>query len=184
VRLVVGISGATGAQYGIRLLEALKEMGTVETHLVVTDIAWKIIEAECSKKPDELKALAHVTYDINNLHAAISSGSFLTEGIIVAPCSAKTLSAVASGYGENVLVRACDVALKERRRTVLIVRETPLHLGHIRNMERVTEMGGIILPPTPSFYNNPQTIDDIVGQTVGRALDLFDFDHSLVKRWG
>ncbi|MBI1987605.1 MAG: UbiX family flavin prenyltransferase [Nitrospinae bacterium] len=184
MRLIVGISGASGAIYGVRLLEVLKEYPEVETHLVITDPGKKTLLMETEYKVEEVEALADYCYDVRDIGASISSGSFKTDGMVVAPCSVKTLSAIAHSYTDNLLIRACDVALKERRRLVLLFRETPLHLGHLRNLERVAEMGGIVLPPVPAFYHKPKTLLDVVDQTVGKVLDLFGINHQLFRRWG
>lgn len=182
-RLVVGISGATGAIYGIRLLEFLSK-SDVETHLVVSGSAEKTIRMETSWKLEEVKALASVTYNMEDVGADISSGSFQAEGMVIIPCSIKSLSAIANSYNENLLIRAADVALKERRKLVVVVRETPLHRGHLSLMMNVADAGGIILPPIPAFYFLPKTIDDLINHTVGRVLDVFGIDHHLVNRWG
>ena len=181
--MIVGISGASGVIYGVRALQVLSKLG-VETHLVITEPAIKNLTIETEYTPDEVKRLATYTHDVNNVAAAIASGSFPAEGMLVAPCSVKTLSAIANSYADNLLVRAADVTLKERRRLVLLVRETPLHEGHIELMAKVTRMGGIIMPPVPAFYHQPRTIDDILDQTIGKALDLFSMDARLFKRWG
>jgi len=182
-RLIVGISGASAAIYGIRLLEVLQ--GTeVETHLVISSAARKIILMETDFTVEAVEAMADYAYDIDDLGAAIASGSFKTDGMVIIPCSIKSLSAIAHSYGANLLLRAADVTLKERRRLVAVVRETPLHRGHLQLMLRATEMGAIIFPPLPAFYHRPKTIEDIVDHTVGRVLDLFDIDHALFKRWG
>lgn len=181
-RLIVGMSGATGAIYGIRLLEVLRDLG-VESHLVMSQAAEKNIVLETNRRVEDVKALATVVYPFEDISAAISSGSFITAGMVVAPCSIRTLSGIANSYNENLLVRAADVTLKERRRLVLLARETPLHAGHLRLMMQVTEMGGIILPPMPAFYHHPQTIDDIINQTVGKVLDMFGIEHRLFRRW-
>jgi 4-hydroxy-3-polyprenylbenzoate decarboxylase len=182
-RLVVGITGATGAIYGIRLLEFLSK-SDVETHLVVSTSAEKTIRMETSWTVDQVKALASVTYNMDDVGADISSGSFHTEGMVVIPCSIKSLSAIANSYNENLLIRAADVMLKERRKLVLVVRETPFHRGHLSLMLNVADAGGVILPPIPAFYFLPKTLDDIINHTVGRALDVFEIDHSLFNRWG
>jgi 4-hydroxy-3-polyprenylbenzoate decarboxylase len=182
-RLVVGISGATGAIYGIRLLEFLSK-SDVETHLVISNSAEKTIHMETSWTLEQVKALATVTYDMEDVGADISSGSFRTEGMVVIPCSIKSLSAIANSYNDNLLIRAADVMLKERRKLVLVVRETPLHRGHLSLMLKVADVGGVILPPIPAFYFLPKTLDDIINHTVGRALDVFEIDHSLFNRWG
>jgi len=182
MRIVVGISGASGAIYGVRILEVLRQLG-VETHLVLSETAGGTIEFETGRPVDDVLALATRVYPVDDVAAAISSGSFRTDGMVIAPCSIKTLSGVANSYNDNLLTRAADVTLKERRRLVLVVRETPLHLGHLRLMTAVTEMGAVLLPPMPAFYHKPQTIDDIVNQTVGKVLDQFQLDASLFKRW-
>lgn len=182
-RLIVGISGASGIVYGVKMLQALQETG-VETHLVMTKSAEITLAYELpGTKVAQVQALADVVHPIGDIAAAISSGSFRTTGMIVAPCSVRSLSEIAHGTTGNLLTRAADVVLKERRRLVLMLRETPLHLGHLRAMTQVTEMGAIVMPPVPAFYQQPETIEDIVAQTVGRALDLFGFDIGLVKRW-
>lgn len=183
-RIVVGISGATGAIYGIRLLEVLQGLTQVEMHLVISETAREIIPEETDWSVAQVEALATRVYDNQDLGAALSSGSFQTEGMIIAPCSIKTLGAIANSLSSNLLVRAADVTLKERRRLVLVVRETPLHLGHLRRMAEVTEAGAIILPPMPAFYHHPKTLDDIVNHTVGRVLDQFHLEHRLFERWG
>jgi len=182
-RLVVGISGATGAMYGIRLLEFLSK-SDVETHLVISTSAEKTIRMETSWTLEQVKALATVTYKMEDVGADISSGSFHAEGMVVIPCSIKSLSAIANSYNENLLIRAADVALKERRKLVLVVRETPLHRGHLSLMLDVADAGGVILPPIPAFYFLPKTLDDIINHTVGRVLDVFEIDHRLFNRWG
>lgn len=181
-RLIVGISGASGAIYGIRLLEALKD-SPVETHLVISRAAAQTIAAETPFSLQDVKALAHVVHANQDVGASIASGSFQTSGMVVAPCSIKSLSEITTGITANLLSRAADVVLKERRRLVLLVRETPLHIGHLRSMTQASEMGAIIMPPVPAFYIAPRTVDDIVNHTVGRILDLFAIDSSLVKRW-
>ena len=182
-RLIVGISGASAAIYGIRLLEVLRETD-VETHLVISSAAKKIILMETDFTVEEVEMMADHVYDIDDIGAAIASGSFKTDGMAVIPCSIKSLSAIANSYGANLLLRAADVTLKERRRLVAVVRETPLHRGHLQLMLRLTDMGAIIFPPLPAFYHRPQTVADIVDHTVGRVLDLFDVDHALFERWG
>ena len=177
------MNGATGAVYGIRLLQVLSGMKNIETHLVISSAGEQTIEIETEYKAHEIKALASRWYRIDDIGAGIASGSFKHDGMIVAPCSMKTLSAIAHSYADNLLTRAADVTLKERRRLLLLVRETPLHLGHLRNMVSVAEMGGIIMPPAPAFYHKPQSIQDIVDHIVGKALDLFDIEHSLFDRW-
>jgi 4-hydroxy-3-polyprenylbenzoate decarboxylase len=182
VRLVVGICGATGAIYGIRLLEALRDAG-VETHLVISKAAERTIGWETPYTVEQIGRLATVRYPVGDIGAALSSGSFQTAGMIVAPCSVKTLAAIAHGFCDNLLTRAADVTLKERRRLALVLREAPLTLAHIRNMAACAEMGAILVPPVPAFYNHPKTVDDIVNHTVGRILDLFSIDSGLVRRW-
>jgi 4-hydroxy-3-polyprenylbenzoate decarboxylase len=182
-RLVVGITGATGAIYGIRLLEFLSR-SEIETHLIVSTSAEKTISMETSFTLDQVKGLATVTYNMEDVGADISSGSFHTEGMVVIPCSIKSLSAIANSYNENLLIRAADVTLKERRKLVLVVRETPLHKGHLNLMLKVADVGGVILPPIPAFYFLPKTMDDLINHTVGRVLDVFGLDHSLFNRWG
>jgi 4-hydroxy-3-polyprenylbenzoate decarboxylase len=183
-RLVVGLSGASGAIYGVRLLEVLKDTPGVETHLIVSRSAEVSLGLETGRSLDEVNALADVVYDHSDLAAPLSSGSFLTLGMMVVPCSMKSLAQIALSLGDNLLARAADVTLKERRRLVLVTRETPLHLGHLRNMTAVTEMGGVVLPPVHSFYHDPKTIMDVVDQTVGKMLDLFEIGHDLFRRWG
>jgi 4-hydroxy-3-polyprenylbenzoate decarboxylase len=182
-RLVVGISGASGVVYGVRLLEALHG-SDIETHLVISKSAEMTLAYETDRKLADLHALASQVHAAQDLGAAISSGSFKTIGMIVAPCSIRSLSEIAWGTTTSLLTRAADVVLKERRRLVLMVRETPLHLGHLRAMTAAAENGAIILPPVPGFYSLPATVEDIVDQSVGRALDLFDIETELVKRWG
>jgi 4-hydroxy-3-polyprenylbenzoate decarboxylase len=181
-RLVIGITGASGTVYGARLLEVLRD-APVETHLVISDAARRVAELETSYTAEQLEALADVSYGFGEIEAAISSGSFLTMGMVIAPCSIKTLSGIACCASGTLLTRAADVVLKERRRLVLVVRETPLHLGHLRLMTTVAEYGAIVLPPVPGFYHGPKTIDDIVDQTVGKILDQFGLEHGLFKRW-
>ena len=181
-RLVVGISGASGVIYGIRLLEALKNF-PVESHLVMTRTAEVTLAHETRMKVAQVRRLADTVYRIDDLAASVSSGSFRTMGMIVAPCSMRSLGEIANGITSNLLTRAADVVLKERRKLVLMVRETPLHAIHLRNMTRLAEMGAIIAPPVPAFYNKPKTLDDVIDHTVGRVLDLFDLDTGKVKRW-
>ena len=182
-RIIIGLSGASGAIYGIRALEALKEVPGVETHLVLSPSAERTIIEETNWKVSDVQALADVVHLHHDIGAAVASGSFITAGMIVAPCSIKTLSQIANSHNDNLLARAADVCLKERRRLVLLVRETPLHLGHIELMAQVTRYGAVILPPVPAFYNQPQTIDDIINHTVGKALDQFEIPHQIMKRW-
>lgn len=182
MRLVVGISGATGAIYAIKLLEVLKELG-VETHLIISQWAEKTIQLETSYDIEEVKGLAAVVYSSMNQAAMISSGSARNDGMVIVPCSMKTLAAVSHGYGDNLLSRSADVTLKERRRLVLVPREAPLSEIHLENMLRLSRMGAVILPPMPAFYNKPETIEDIVLHTVSRILDQFGIDNSVSKRW-
>jgi len=181
-RLIVGISGASGVIYGVRTLELLRPLG-IETHLVITRSAQITLAHEVNAKIEEVRALASVVHRIDDVGASISSGSFKTMGMIIAPCSIRTMSEIASGVTSSLLTRAADVVLKERRRLVLLVRETPLHLGHLRTMMQLSEMGAIVTPPVPGFYARPQTIDDIVNHSVGRALDLFGIESGTVRRW-
>ena len=182
-RLIVGITGATGIVYGVRLLELLRGTG-IETHLVVSRAADLTRAHELDLSAKELRALAAVHYPITDVGAAIASGSFRTMGMVVAPCSARTLAEIATGVTSSLLTRAADVTLKERRRLVLLFRETPLHAGHIRNMLAATEAGAVVMPPVPAFYGRPASIDDLVVSTVCRALDLFDIDVGRLRRWG
>lgn len=182
-RIIVGVSGASGAIYARRTLQALAGAG-LESHLVVSKAAEMAIAYELGEKAREFSALAAKTYAVADVGAAIASGSFLTRGMLIVPCSVRTMSEIATGVTTTLLTRAADVVLKERRRLVLMVRETPLHLGHLRTMTALAEMGAIIAPPVPAFYAEPQTVEDIVDQSVGRALDLFDIDHDLARRWG
>ena len=181
--LIIGITGASGVIYGIRLLEVLSANKDIETHLVISEAGETNIKYETNWKIEDIKALADYSYDIKDVGARPASGSFKTDGMIVIPCTVKTMSALANSYNENLLIRAGDVTLKERRKLVLVVRETPLHLGHIRNMERLAEMGAIIMPPVPSFYHRPKTVQDIVDHTLGKILDIFGINHSLFQRW-
>jgi flavin prenyltransferase len=180
--IIVGISGASGAIYGIRLLETLCNK-KIPVHLIVSKSAALTLKEETDVSIDHVRGLAQATYQNSDIGAAISSGSFRTRGMVIAPCSIRTLSDIAYGTTDSLLSRAADVTLKERRRLVLVVREAPLHAGHLRSMLAATENGAVIVPPVPAFYHRPKTIDDIVNQTVGRCLDLFDIDVGLVKRW-
>jgi 4-hydroxy-3-polyprenylbenzoate decarboxylase len=182
-RIIIAITGASGAVYGIRALELLREIPDVETHLVMTKAARATIGYETDRSVAEVRALADVVHSENDLGASISSGSFRTAGMLVAPCSVKTLSGIASSYDESLVVRAADVVLKERRRLVLLLRETPLHAGHLRLMSDVTASGAIVMPPVPAFYTRPASVADIVDHTVGRSLDLLDVDTDAVQRW-
>jgi 4-hydroxy-3-polyprenylbenzoate decarboxylase len=183
MRIVVGISGASGALYAIRLLEVLKDLN-VETHLVMTKAAERIVELETNHTKSEVIALAARYYDINDLEAPISSGSFKTDGMVVIPCSMKTLAGIALGYSSNLLLRAADVTLKEGRKLVLVPRETPLNIIHILNMYRVAKAGAIILPAMPAFHHKPKSIDDLINYIVGKVLDVFGIEHSLYRTWG
>lgn len=184
-RLVVGISGASGVLYGVRLLEVLAEVSEVETHLVLSRAALGTLALELPDWPPErIRALATFSYEPEDLAAPLASGSFRTEAMVVVPCSMKTLAALAHGHADNLLVRAGDVALKERRRLILVPRETPLHLGHLRNMVALAEMGAVLVPPAVSFYHRPLTVQDVVDHTVGKVLDLLSIEHDLFQRWG
>jgi polyprenyl P-hydroxybenzoate/phenylacrylic acid decarboxylase-like protein len=183
-RLVVAITGASGAIYGVRLLEQLRASGAAETHLVMSSSAVMTAQQELDMRRTDIEALADVVHNVKDIGATIASGSFKSSGMVVAPCSMKTLASIAHGLADNLVARAADVMLKERRRLVLVARETPLNLAHLRNMASVTEMGGIIFPPVPAFYTRPASLDELVNHTVGRLLDLFDLPHAgLVKRW-
>jgi 4-hydroxy-3-polyprenylbenzoate decarboxylase len=183
-RLIVGLSGASGVIYGIRLLEVLKGIPDVETHLIVSKGAEVTLRLETQTSLADLKALAHVVHEHGNLAAPISSGSFRVMGMVVIPCSMKSMAQIALSLGDNLLSRAADVTLKERRKLVLVPRESPLHLGHLRHMTAVTEMGAVLLPPAPSFYHGPTNIMDLVDQTLGKVLDQFEIEHQLFRRWG
>ncbi len=182
-RIVVGISGASGAVYGVRLLQALQGMAGVESHLVVSDAGWRTLRHELALAPAAVQALADVAHELDDVGAAIASGSFAAHGMVVAPCSMRTLAAIAQAQSDNLLTRAADVMLKERRRLVLLTRESPLHLGHLRNMVAATELGAIVCPPVPAFYQRPGTVDEIVLHSVARALDLLGLPHDLAPRW-
>jgi polyprenyl P-hydroxybenzoate/phenylacrylic acid decarboxylase-like protein len=182
-RIVVAITGATGAIYGVRLLEELRRQGTIETHLVVSKAGFLSAATELDLGRSELEALGDIVHADRDVGASIASGSFRTDGMIVAPCSMRTLAAIATGVTDNLVTRAADVALKERRRLVLLARETPLGLVHLRNMVTVTEMGAVVFPPVPAFYARPESLEAMVDQTVGRVLDQFDLDSPLVRRW-
>jgi 4-hydroxy-3-polyprenylbenzoate decarboxylase len=181
--LIVGITGASGVIYGIRLLEVLKTNKEVETHLIISEAGEAIIKHETDWELKKVRALADVCYDIDDIGSRLSSGSFKRDGMVIAPCSMKTLSALANSYTDNLIARSADVTLKERKRLVLLARETPLHLGHLRNMVKLTEMGAVIFPPVPAFYYKPQTIQDLIDYTTGRVLDIFDIKHNLLPRW-
>jgi 4-hydroxy-3-polyprenylbenzoate decarboxylase len=182
-RLIIAITGATGVVFGIRLLEVLRDLGGIETHLIVSDAGWLTIEHELQLSKDAVRAKADVVHSAKNIGAAVSSGSFDCDGMIVAPCSMKTLAAIAHGLSDNLISRAADVTLKERRKLTLMVRETPLSLIHLRNMTAITEAGGIIFPPVPAFYQMPNSLDDVVNHTVGRVLDGHGIDAKLAPRW-
>ncbi|MDO8693096.1 MAG: UbiX family flavin prenyltransferase [Sheuella sp.] len=181
-RLIVAITGASGTVYGVRILQALKE-SDIETHLVMSDSAKLTMAAETDFQPQQVEALADVVHSAKNVGATIASGSFMTLGMVIAPCSVNTMSEIAWGMTGNLISRAADVVLKERRRLVLLVRETPLHAGHLKSMLQVTENGAIVMPPIPAFYAKPNTIDEMIDHTIGRALDLFQIDTDLVQRW-
>ena len=183
MRLIIGMSGASGVIYGIRLLEVLSEVEQVETHLVLSNSAKLNIAIETDRNSKEVQDLADEVYSNKDIAARLASGSFKTDGMIVAPCAVKTLSAIANSYADSLLVRAADVVLKERRRLVLVPRETPLHTGHCELLLKASQMGAILAPPMPAHYINPQTVDDLVDHHVGRLLDLFDLDPGLVQRW-
>jgi 4-hydroxy-3-polyprenylbenzoate decarboxylase len=185
-RIVVAISGASGVTYGVRMLELLQKT-KFETHLIISRAGKLNIEIETSYKPGQVEAMADFTYDHKDMAASLASGSFLTEGMVVIPCTIKSLSGIANSYNENLLVRAADVTLKEKRKLVLVVRETPLHIGHLRLMTMAAEMGAHLLPPVPSFYSfyhQPKTIEDIIDQTIGKVFDYIGIEHELFNRWG
>lgn len=181
-RLIVAITGATGVIYAVRLLRILRD-SDIETHLIVSDAGVLNLHQELDMSRKHVEALAHVVHNVRDVGAAIASGSFLSAGMIVTPCSMKTLASIANGLSDNLITRAADVILKERRRLVLMVRETPFNLAHLRNMTNVTEMGGIVYPPLPAFYHRPASIDEMVDHTLGRVLDLFPVTHDLTPRW-
>jgi len=182
-RIIVAISGASGAVYGVRLLQKLRELGQVQTHLVVSGAGWLNIEQELGMPRGEVEALADMVYPVQDVGASLASGSFRCDGMVIAPCSMRTLAAVALGLSDNLITRAADVMLKERRRLILMARETPLNLAHLRNMTSVTEMGGIVFPPVPGFYHRPQTIEEMVGHSVSRVLDLLGLPQADAARW-
>jgi len=182
-RLIVAMTGATGSIYGIRILERLRAMGGWETHLIISDAGLMNAWEDHRLKRRDIEKLADVAHPVRDVGATIASGSFLTEGMVIAPCSMKTLAAVAHGFADNLITRAADVILKERRRLVLLTREAPLNLAHLRNMVQVTEMGGVIFPPVPAFYSHAKTIDGMVNHTVGRLLDMFGIQHETITRW-
>ena len=184
-RLIIGISGASGAIYGVRLLQVLRDVAEVETHLVMSPAARQTLALETSFSLRDVQALVDVVHDVRDIAASVSSGSFKTAGMIILPCSIKTLSGIVHSYTDSLLTRAADVVLKERRPLVLCVRETPLHLGHLRLMTQAAELGAVIMPPVPAFYHNPQSLDDVINQTVNRVIDQFDIDlpTDLFTRW-
>ena len=182
-RIVIGISGASGVIYGVRMLGLLKDTD-YETHLILSEAGRLNIKIETDYRPDEVEALADHVYDQRDMAAGLASGSFLTQGMVVAPCTIKTLSGIANSYNENLLIRTADVTLKEKRKLVLVVRETPLHKGHLRLMTIAADMGAHILPPVPGFYHRPKTIQDIIDQTIGKVFDYLDIEHNLFARWG
>lgn len=182
-RLIVAITGATGSIYGLRLLEVLRRLGGWESHLILSDAGALNAWQDHGLTRRDINRLADVVHNVRDIGASIASGSFITHGMVIAPCSMKTLAGIAHGYSDNLVTRAADVVLKERRRLVLLPREAPLNLAHLRNMVAVTEMGGIIFPPVPAFYSHAKTVDDIVNHTVGRVLDLFGIEHDEIERW-
>ena len=182
-RLIVGLSGSSGLPYGIRLLEVLRKLGTHEVHLILTDAAKLNISVETDWRTRDVEKLADVVHNVMNISASLASGSFRTEGMIVAPCSIRTLSAITNSFADNLLVRAADVTLKERRRLVLMPREAPLHVGHCKLLYHASQLGAIVFPPMPAFYGRPRTIEDLIDATVGRVLDLFGIDSGTVPRW-
>lgn len=183
-RIIVGISGSSGVIYGVRMLQSLRRIGGLETHLIVSDAADRTLAIETDMRSEQLRDLCDIYHRNDNLAASIASGSFRTEGMIVIPCSIRTLSGIANCYAENLMLRAADVTLKERRRLVLVVRETPLHKGHLELMLRATDYGAVIMPPVPALYNREQSLGEIIDQTVGRCLDSLGIEHELVPRWG
>ncbi len=183
MKLIIAITGASGAIFGIKLLEILKEFSEIQTHLIISKSASLTIKSETNYKLIDIKNLASFSYNADDISTCLASGSFKTDGMIIAPCSIKTMSAIAHSYCDNLITRSADVILKERKKLVLMLRETPLHLTHLRNMVSITENGGIIYPPVPAFYNNPETIDDLINHTVYRMLDLFDIENDQLKRW-
>lgn len=183
MRFIVDISGASGVVYGIRILEILSKIKGIETHLIISEAGEKIIRHETDWKIEDIRAMADFSYDVHDLGAPVSSGSFRTYGMVIAPCSIKTMSGLADSYNENLLIRAGDVVLKERKKLVLLPRETPFHIGHLRIMQKLAEMGAILMPPVPAFYHKPQTIQDIIDHTAGKVLDIFEIEHNLFQRW-
>lgn len=182
-RLIIAITGATGAVYGVRLLQVLQSLPEVETHLLISDAGVLSLHQETGMGRKEVEPLAHVVHNVRDTGASVASGSFQCEGMIIAPCSMKTLAAVAHGFSDNLISRAADVVLKERRRLLLMVREAPFNLAHLRNMVAVTEMGAVVYPPLPAFYHRPGSVEELVDQTIGRVLDLFQVEHQLGRRW-
>lgn len=182
-RIIVGITGASGVIYGIRLLDVLREH-QVESHLILSGAAKKAIRIETSLTVEEVEKMASRIYDTDDLAASLSSGSFRTDGMVIAPCTIKTLSGIANSYTENLITRAADVCLKEKRRLILVVRETPLHKGHLELMVKAADLGTVILPPVPAFYFKPESLDDIINHTIGKILDVMNIEHDLFKRWG
>jgi 4-hydroxy-3-polyprenylbenzoate decarboxylase len=182
-RLIIAITGATGAIYGVRLLQVLRNTPDIETHLLISEASVQTLYQELNMSRKDVETLAHVVHNVREIGASIASGSFQSDGMIIAPCSMKTLASIAHGFSENLISRAADVVLKERRRLVLMVRETPFNLAHLRNMTAVTEMGGIIFPPLPSFYHHPKSIEEMVDHTISRVLDLFTIPHNMAPRW-
>ena len=182
-RLIVAITGASGARYGVRLLELLRATEGIETHLMISDAAVLNLHHELDVKRKDIEALAHHVHSVRDIGACVASGSFRADGMVIAPCSMKTLAAVAHGMCDNLITRAADVTLKERRRLVLLVRETPFNLAHLRNMTAVTEMGGIIFPPLPALYQRPKTIDEMIDHTVGRVMEMLGLEQSLAPEW-
>ncbi len=183
-RIIVGMSGASGVIYGVRTLMHLRAMPDVETHLIMSEGAEVNVRIETDLDPDEVRAMADVVHRPDNLAATLSSGSYWTDGMIVIPCSVKSLSAIVNSLADNLLARAADVCLKEKRKLVLVVRETPLHKGHLELMVRAADYGAMILPPTPGFYHKPESIEDLIDQTIGKAFDYFGLEHRLFRRWG
>ena len=183
MKIIIAISGASGAIFGIRLLEVLKDIDGVETHLIISKSSNITIHCETQYKVSDIKSLADFCYNVDNISACLASGSFKMDGMIIAPCSIKTMSAIAHSYCDNLISRSADVILKERKKLVLMLRETPLHLTHLRNMVMIAENGGILYPPVPAFYSNPKNINDLINHTVYRVLDLFDIDNRELKRW-
>ncbi len=182
-RLIVAITGASGARYGVRLLELLRASEGIETHLMISDAAALNLHHELDVKRKDIETLAHHVHSVRDIGACVASGSFRADGMVIAPCSMKTLAAVAHGMCDNLITRAADVTLKERRRLILLVRETPFNLAHLRNMTAVTEMGGIIFPPLPALYQRPQTIDEMIDHTVGRVMEMLGLEQSLAPEW-